>query len=92
MTRPPYIMHLCFGNRKNNIGLWIPLFLILPLVLLLALLLIPFVLLAALILWYTGYGRPMLLLGPALYRFICALRGLEINVNRGSERISISFR
>jgi hypothetical protein len=57
-----------------------------------ALLLAPCVLLAALILWRTGFGRSILLLGPALYRLICALRGFEIDVRKGSEQIYISFR
>jgi hypothetical protein len=52
----------------------------------------PFVLLAALVLWQRGIGRSILLLGPALYRLICALRGFEIDVKKGSEQIYISFR
>jgi hypothetical protein len=85
-------MRLRICNRGKNIGLSIPLFLLLPPIVLLVLMLVPLVLVAALLLWYTGYGRPVLLLGPALYRCICALRGLEIDVNKGSERVFMSFR
>lgn len=92
MIRPPYMMRLRICNRGKNIGLWIPLCPILSLITVLALLLFPLVLLAALLLWYSGYGRSLLLLGPVLYRCICALRGLEIDVNKGSERIFLSFR
>jgi len=92
MTTPPSIMRLRIRRGNRNFRLCIPLCLFLLPVMLFVLLLSPLILLAAVVLWYNGLGRPILLLIPALYRFFCALRGLELNVDRGSEQIFISFR
>ena len=91
MIRPPTIIRLRFKNEHQGFGLWLPLFLVLPFVLLLALIIAPLVLVAAVILWYTGWGRAILLIGPAIYRCFCALRGLKIDVKQGQEHVYISI-
>jgi len=57
-----------------------------------AIVLAPLVLLAALILWPLGWGKPLLLSGPMLFGVFCALRGLEVNLDRGSRLTQISFK
>ena len=92
MMWPPSILRLRIRNQRHRFGLWLPLFLIWPLVMLLGLLLLPFILLAAIVLWYRGWAKPLLLAGPSLFRLFCALRGLEVDVKQHSEQFFISFR
>ena len=92
MMSPPAIMRLRIRRGKRDLRLCIPLCLFLLPVTLFVLLLSPLILLATAVLWYNGLGRPLLLLFPALYRVICALRGLEFDIHRGHEQIYISFR
>jgi len=90
MTCPPWLLRLGIGRRRFPI--WLPLFLLWPLAAALAIVLAPLVLLLALILQPLGWGRLVLLSGPLLFRFLCALRGLEVNLNLGSRLLQISFK
>ena len=92
MTLPPTIMRLRIQTDERRFGLWLPLFLIWPLIALLVVLLFPIVLILGILLWPTGWGKPLLLGGPALLRVFCALRGIEINVEKPTEQVFISFR
>ena len=89
---PPLFLRLRIQNSHRRFGLWLPLFLIWPPVLLLGLALFPFVLVLAVLMWPSGWGRPLLLTGPATYRLVCALRGLLIDVHSPPEQVYISFR
>ena len=88
---PPMTMSLRARRGKRSIRLWIPLFLVLPFVALVALLLAPLVLLAALLLWPIGLARPLLLAGPLLYRLVCELRGLKVDVGTKEESVRVRF-
>ena len=88
MMRPPMLLKLRFGKFR----LWLPLFLVGPLFLAGALLLLPLVLLAAIILLPFGWSLAVLMLGPAIMRIICALRGLQVDVDDGKEKVYISFK
>ena len=92
MMWPPSILRLRFRNRDHRFGLWLPLFLVWPLILAIALVLAPIFLVSAVVLWPFGWGKPLLFAGPAIARCICSLRGLEINVKQRSEDVFISFR
>ena len=72
--------------------LWIPLFLFLPFVAGIVLLLTPLMLVAALALWHTGMGRPLLAAGPLLYRCACEMRGLEVDIGNSEESVFVRFR
>ncbi len=92
MIRPPVIMRLRQkSSGQGGVNLWLPLFLLLIPVFLLAVLLSPIVIVVGLLLWPTGFGRTVLLLGPALYRVIASLRGLEVDVKSEKERVYITF-
>jgi hypothetical protein len=79
MNRPPCIMRVRVRNKSTKFGIWIPLFLIFPVVVILMIALAPLALLAAIIVLPFGYARTVLC-APALYSVICAMRGLEVDV------------
>jgi len=91
MNCPPLLMRLgIYGRRRFS--LWLPLFLLWPVAAALAIALAPLVLLLALILWPLGLGKLVLLSGPMLLGILCALRGLELNLNLGSRVLLVSFK
>jgi hypothetical protein len=91
MTWPPAILRLRFENRRRRCSLWLPLCLLWPLAILLWVIALPFLLVGALVLWPWGWGRALLLAHLQICRLICALRGLRIEVNQGTDHILISF-
>lgn len=84
MNRPPLIMRIKIRNTDTRFGLWIPLFLIFPVIAVLMLALAPLALLAALIVLPFGYARTVLC-APALFSVLCAMRGLEVDIVNGEE-------
>jgi hypothetical protein len=92
MNYPPLFMRLGIGGQRRRLSLWLPLFLLWPVAAALAIVLTPVVLLAALILWSLSWGKTVLLSGPWFLGCLCALRGLEVNLNRGNRLLLISFR
>ncbi len=92
MTFPPSILRLRIRDEGHRFGLWLPLILIWPVFLALALALAPLVLVTAAILWPTGWGRPLLLAGPVIFRVFCSLKGLEVNVRNESQVVYVHFR
>lgn len=92
MMYPPSILQLSIRGEGHRFGLWLPLILVWPAFLVLALVLAPLVLVTAAVLWPTGWGRPLLRAGPAIFRIFCSLRGLEINVRDESWIVYLHFR
>lgn len=92
MIWPPSGLHLRIRSQRRHFRLWLPLFLIWPLMAVIFLALSPLILVLAIILWPSGMGKPLLLAGPVLFRVFCSLRGLEVNVEQPSERVLISIR
>jgi hypothetical protein len=84
MNRPPCIMRVKIRNKNTKFGIWIPLFLIFPIVAILMIALAPLALLAAIIVLPFGYARTVLC-APALFSVLCAMRGLEVDVVNGDE-------
>ena len=95
MNWPPYLMKVKVKNAHHNIGLWLPLFLVWPVVLafLLAifLILLPFALLAMLFTWGLGWWRPVVLGLPAILRVFCSLRGLTVDVDSADGQVQVIF-
>lgn len=97
MNLPPYLMRIHIDKPDSKkINLWIPLFIILPIIVIILLpfilILAPFVLIAAIVLWPWGFGK-MLLIAPLLvFGCLCALRGLEVDVNNSNEKVLISVK
>lgn len=92
MIWPPSLLRVQIRNSDKRFGLWLPLLIIWPPLLLPGLALAPLVILLALLLWPLHLGRTLILSGPLLFRLFCALRGLEIAVERPKERVIICCR
>jgi len=92
MIWPPSLLGFRIRNENRGFGFWLPLFLIWPPIVLAALVMLPWVILLSLLLWPSGWGRPMLLTGPWFFRVFCALRGLLIDVKSGTTQVHIVIR
>lgn len=92
MIWPPSLLRIRIGSSRIRFGLWLPLFLIWPLILLAMVILSPLILLCAALLWRWGLGKPLLLIVPILFRLFCSMRGLEIAVEKSPDQVLISFR
>ena len=92
MIWPPSLLGISIRLEKRVFGLWLPLFLAWPLLVIAAVVMLPLVLLLSLLLWPSGWGRTVLLTGPWFFRMFCALRGLVIDVKSGASRIYIVLR
>jgi hypothetical protein len=91
MNRPPLLMHLRIRNAQHRFGLWLPLFLIIPVALVVFIILSPLILLAVIVLWERGWGKTVLLAPWAAWRVFCATRGLRVDVENTRECVQISF-
>ena len=91
MNFPPWLMRLNISGRRRC-SLWLPLFLLWPLAAALAIVLSPLFLLLLLILWFFGWGRLLLFSVWWFFGVLCALRGLEVDINRGNRVFLIAFK
>jgi len=92
MNRPPLILRLDISKKRRRIALWIPLFLIWPIVAAFLIALVPLIVLAVAILWPFGWGKLLLFSGPRIASCLCALHGLEVNIERKDRVMFISFK
>jgi len=83
---------LCLGIGRRRFPVWLPLFLLWPVAAAVIIVLAPLVLLAALILRPLGWGKLVIISGPMFFGVLCALRGLELNLNLGNRLVLISFK
>jgi len=90
MNRPPMLMHVKFGNEDRKFGLWLPLFLLLPVALVVLIILSPLILIAILVLWPMGWGKPALMMIPAAWGIFCSMRGLKVDIQSSTECVYIS--
>ena len=93
MNRPPMLMYVRIQNEKTKFGLWLPLFLLIPLALVILIILSPLILVAMLILWMCGYGRwgwwALRCLKAAIVSF-WSIRGLKVDVQGPNEVVQVS--
>jgi hypothetical protein len=92
MKKPPLIMKLSIPHENGTIRIWLPLFLIYPIIAVIVIILAPIVIIAALIFWPLGMGKTVLLFGPYLYNVLCAVVDLEINIEKVNRQFSILFK
>ena len=90
MKRPPMLMHLRIQGEDRGFGLWLPLFLLLPLALIVFIVLSPLILIAVLVLWPSGWGKRALLVLRVACEALCSMRGLRVDVQSGDQCIYIS--
>ena len=95
MKWPPYLLKMRFQNPDHTFGLWLPLFLIWPIVLVFLLaifiILLPFAILALIFTWQTGWMYSMLMCVPAIYRLFSQLPGLVVDVGGKEGQVYTEF-
>ena len=92
MMCPPWLLRVRIQSPQRRFRLWLPLFLIWPLVALLVLASSPLIAVLAMVMWRRGRGKALLLAIPALFRVFCNLRGLRVEIQNTTERVSIAIR
>ncbi len=90
MNRPPMLMHVKIRGENSNFGLWLPLFLLIPLALVVLIILSPLILIGILALWPSGWGKLALLALWAAVVSFCSLRGLKVDIQGPRESVFIS--
>ncbi len=90
MKRPPMWMHIKIQGEHRGCGLWLPLFLLLPLALVVLIILSPLILIGVLVLWISGWGKRALYILPAAFGVFCSLRGLKVDIQSRHESVYIS--
>jgi hypothetical protein len=91
MNWPPLLLHLRLPSREGFLGLWLPWFLVYPILLALMLIALPFILVAAIFLVPGGRARPLLMAGPYIWRLLFALRGLKMDIETGGREMMVDF-
>ena len=97
MKYPPTMMRMkVIQPEKRAVNLWLPLFIIVPIVGIIALaaflVLLPLLLIGALVFWRLGLWRKLLLFWPVTLGVYTALRGLEIDVEQTDSRVLFWFK
>ncbi|MFH1646821.1 MAG: hypothetical protein ABID71_03890 [Chloroflexota bacterium] len=90
MSRPPLLMKLRFQKEDRRFGIWLPLFLLLPVALVVLIILSPLILIAILVLWPSGWGRLALRTLGVSWGLLCSMRGLEVDIRRNNELVFVS--
>ena len=90
MKRPPMLMHMRIQGEERGFGLWLPLFLLLPLALVVFIILSPLILVSVLVLWPSGWGKRALLISKAALEIFWEMRGLKVDVRKGRQIVSFS--
>jgi hypothetical protein len=104
MKRPPMVMRLQIRGKERGFGLWLPLFLLLPLVLLLLIALSPLIVTVIIVRRrrrqpdrLSGIARACLgiLCSPrrigAALDALCSMPGLRVDVRNSNERVYVSI-
>lgn len=90
MMRPPMLMHVKIEDKDRDIGLWLPLFLLLPLALVVLLILSPLILIGILVLWPSGWGKRALLALWTAFWVFWSMRGLKVDIRSGNQVVYVS--
>jgi hypothetical protein len=90
MNRPPTWMRIEVQGKRRGFGLWLPLFLLLPLALVVLIILSPLILIAVLVLLPSGRGIWALRVLRAAFGVFCSLRGLRIDIQGRHQSVYIS--
>ena len=90
MSRPPVWMRVKITNERSSFGLWLPLFLLLPLALVVLIILSPLILIAIMVLWPSGWGKRALQVLGAAWEVLCSLRGLKVDVQGRHEYLHVT--
>ena len=93
MIFPPSILRIRIVKKgKKKLGLWLPLFLLWPVILALLVMLLPLLFVLA-ICPRRGAEGGMIVAGlPQVFVIACALRGLKVDVQEDDQQIQVSLR
>ena len=89
MKWPPMLMHLKIQGEDKGFGLWLPLFLLLPLALVVLIVLSPLILIAILVIWSSGWGERTLLVIRTAFTIFCSMRGLRVDIQSRNQYVYI---
>jgi tryptophan-rich sensory protein len=94
MNWPPMLLHLKFPTEDGFNGLWLPFFLVYPILLVVSLIVLPFLLIAVVVFLAMDDRRavaPLLAL-PYIWNVIFKMRGLLVDIkNNNGRNILIDF-
>ena len=90
MKRPPMLMHLRIQREETGFGLWLPLFLLLPLALVVLIILSPLILITVIVLWPNSWGKRALLILKTSFEIFCSMRGLKVDIQSSNQCVCIS--
>ena len=90
MKRPPMLMHVKIRGERCRFGLWLPLFLLLPLALAVFIIVAPLILIAIPIFWPSGWRKRALHIFGAVFEIICSMRGIKVDVQSDHDYVYIS--
>ena len=92
MNWPPLLLHLRLPRREGGFqGLWLPWFLLYPILLALILIALPFILIAAIFLLPGGRARPLIMMGPYIWRLLFCMRGLKLDIETNGREMMVDF-
>ncbi len=91
MKRLPMLMHVKIRGEERGFGLWLPLFLLLPLALVVLIILSPLILIAVLVLWPSGWGKRAVLVLRTTFEVFCSMRGLRVDIKSNHQCVYISI-
>lgn len=91
MSWPPMLMHVKIHSKDANFGLWLPLFLLAPLVLAILLVLSPLILIALFVCYCLGWGKMVWFAIQMVFISLWNLHGLKVDVQNAKETVFISI-
>jgi hypothetical protein len=90
MKRPPMLMHVKIRGERRGFGLWLPIFLLLPLVLAVFIIVAPLIVIAIPIFWPSGWRKRALHIFGAVFEVFNSVRGLKVDIQGNHHCIYIS--
>jgi hypothetical protein len=84
------LMKIHVKNEKSDFGFWLPIFLLLPVALVVFVILLPFIIIGLIIFWDSGWAQWALKGLWAAVVSYWSLRGLEVDVQDGDKLVYVS--
>jgi hypothetical protein len=84
------LMHVKIRGERRGFGLWLPIFLLLPLALALFIIVSPLILIAIPVFWPSGWRKRALHIFGAAFEVFSSMRDLKVDVQSNHHRIYIS--
>jgi hypothetical protein len=90
MNWPPMLIQVKIENKNHWFNLWIPLFLVYPVILVIFLILSPLLLIALIVLSLIGWEAIILLALQAPFIILWNMRGLKVDVQNRHDTVFIN--